>query len=399
MRSCYWAVTAALVVAVVAAPAPADEELARALATIKAVKKEGNGNDDAGPAWKTLVSKGGAALLPTLEAFDDANPTASNWLRPAVDVIVESEKAAGRKLPADKLETFTTNPKFAPSARRLAFELLIAQDPAAKARLLPQFLNDKSLDLRRDAIAYELDILEKVARPSIKSDLEKLFAASRDRDQVELIAKKLKAHGTTVSVPEHYGFVTQCALIGPFDGPDGKGLTIAHPPETAKTATGTFKGKNNAELKWIAASTTDRYGAFDLNKLLGKHKNAVAYALAIIVAQNDTPCEVRATSITSVKIFLNGQEIFARDEYHHGDPLDAHVGKGNLKKGENVIILKVCQNDQKESWAQNWNFKLRVCDDTGGPIPGLMQIPPMNGQPMKLGYIPPGTETTEEEKK
>ena len=150
-------------VALVTAPAPADDDTARALAAIKAVKKEGKGNDDAGPAWKTLVSKGAAALLPTLEAFDDANPTATNWLRTAVDAIAEGEKAAGRKLPADKLEAFATNAKFAPSARRIAYELLLTQDPAAKARLLPGFLNDKSPELRRDAIAAELDILETLA--------------------------------------------------------------------------------------------------------------------------------------------------------------------------------------------------------------------------------------------
>jgi hypothetical protein len=394
----FGAFVAALGVALLATRTPAaDDELTRALAVIKGVKKEGKGNDDAGPAWKTLVSKGGVALFPTLEAMDDTNPTAANWLRPAVDAIVESEKSAGRKLPAERLEAFATDAKFAPSARRIAYELLVSQDPAAKARLLPGFLNDKSRELRRDAIANELERLEKAEKPA-KADLEKLFAASRDQDQVESIAKKLKAEGVTVSVPEHFGFLTRFALVGPFDGPDGKGYGIAYPPETAKAATGTFKGKEG-EVAWKPFATTDRYGAFDLNKLLGKHKNAVAYALAVVVAEKEVPCEIRVTSITSVKIFLNQKEIFGRDEYHHGDPFDAHVGKGTLKKGENVIVLKVCQDDEKEEWAQDWKFKLRVCDDTGGPIPGLMQVPPDGGKPIKLGYVPPGTETTEEEKK
>src|SRR5438552_595460 len=141
MQVRYWVLGAlGLALAVPAPAAEADAETARALAAIKSVKKEGRGNDDAGPAWRTLVSKGGAALLPALEAFDDANPTATNWLLTAVSAIAESEKAAGRTLPADKLEAFATNPKFAPSARRVAYELLVEQDPAAKARLLPGFL-------------------------------------------------------------------------------------------------------------------------------------------------------------------------------------------------------------------------------------------------------------------
>ena len=68
-----WAIVAGLAVALVATPAAADDELDRALAVIKAVKKEGKGNDDAGPAWKTLVSKGSVALFPTLEALSLAH--------------------------------------------------------------------------------------------------------------------------------------------------------------------------------------------------------------------------------------------------------------------------------------------------------------------------------------
>jgi hypothetical protein len=395
-RACGLAVVA-LALAVAFAPArAADDEMKQALATIKAVAKEGKGNEDAGPAWKALVGKGGAALLPTLEAFDDANPTATNWLRAAVDAIAEGEKAAGRKLPTDKLEAFIKDAKFAPSARRVAYELLVAQDDSAKDRLLPGLLNDKSPDLRRDAISRELAIIEKAARPTIKADLEKLFAHARDKDQVELLAKKVGENGGKVSVTEHFGFLTHAHLIGPFDSTGGKGFATAYPPEGAKDATGTFKGKGGAEVKWVPASTADKYGNFDLNKLLGKHKDAVAYALAVVVAEKETPCEVRVTCITAVKIFLNGKELFGRDEYHHGAPFDAHVGRGTLRKGENVIVLKVCQNDQKEDYAQVWFFQARVCDDTGGPLP-LTQKASINGkeQSIKLGFIPESAEKKE----
>jgi hypothetical protein len=396
-----FALAGALGVAIAIAPGfvSADEETTRALATLKAVTKEGKGNEDAAPAWKTLVSKGGAALLPTLEAIDDTNATSANWLRTAVDAIAENEKSAGRKLPADKLEAFAKNPKFAPSARRLAYELLLSQDPTAKDRLLPEFLNDRSPELRRDAISHQLDILEKLARPTIKADLEKLFTHTRDKDQVELLAKKLEENGGKASISEHFGFVTYAALIGPFDSTEGKGFLTAYPPESAKDTSGKFRGKENAELKWIASNTADRYGAFDLNKLLGKHKDAVAYAMAVIVAEKETPCEIRVTSITSVQIFLNGKKLFGRDEYHHGAPFDAHIGRGTLQKGENVIVLKVCQNNQTEEWAQGWFFQMRVCDHTGGPLP-LTQKVVLNGkeQTIKLGFIPETPDAKEEKK-
>ena len=72
----------------------------------------------------------------------------------------------------------------------------------------------------------------------------------------------------------------------------------------------------------------------------------MAYALAVVVAPKEMPCEIRVTSPTSVKIFLNGSLAHGHDEYHHGAPFDGIVGKGVLKKGENVVVLKVCQNDQ-----------------------------------------------------
>ena len=398
MHHGFWIAMVAVLLVPLSASA-ADDETTRALATITAVGSEGKGNPDAGPAWKTLVAKGLPALFPTLEAIDDRNATAANWLRTAVDAIAEAEKTAGRKLPVEKLESFATNAKFAPSARRLAFELLVEQDSSAKSRLLPGFLNDKSAELRRDAIANELAALERSARPSIKADLEKLFAASRDQDQVELLAKKLKANGGKPDVTEHFGFITHASLIGPFDAPESKGFSLTYPPETAKDAMGSFKGKADTELKWKPFSTSDVHGTFDLNKLLGKHKNAVAYALAVVVADKEMPCEIRVASPTSVKIFLNQKELFGRDEYHHGDPLDAHNGRGTLRKGENVIVLKVCQNNQSEVWAQEWKFQMRVTDETGGALP-LHQAAFIDGkaQLVKLGYNPNPTEPKEEKK-
>lgn len=383
----------ALVAALALAPArAADDDTTRALAALKAVTKEGKGNEDASPAWKTLVSKGGAALLPALEAFDDTNPTAANWLRTAVDAIAESEKANNRSLPADKLEAFVKDTKRSALARRAAYELLVAQDAGAKSRLLPDFLNDKSPDMRRDAIAHQLDILEKLARPTIKADLEKLFTFTRDKDQVELVAEKVKANGGKASVTEQFGFVTFASLVGPFDSTAGKGFAVAYPPEAATDASGTFKGKGDAELKWAPPATANKSGTFDLNKLLAQHKDAVAYARAVVVAEKETPCEIRVTCATAVQIFLNGKKLFQREEYHHGAPFDGHVGKGTLVKGDNVILLKVCQNNQQDSWAQKWEFQMRVCDATGGPL-ALEQK--AGDKTHKLGFL---LETKDEKK-
>ncbi|HBI43232.1 MAG TPA: hypothetical protein DDY78_10305, partial [Planctomycetales bacterium] len=71
----------------------------------------------------------------------------------------------------------------------------------------------------------------------------------------------------------------------------------------------------------------------------------------------------------AIKIFLNGKEIFARDEYHHGMAVDQHSAAGVLKAGRNELLLKVCQNEQSEPWAQNWSFQVRLCDAVGAAVP------------------------------
>ena len=42
-----------------------------------------------------------------------------------------------------------------------------------------------------------------------------------------------------------------------------------------------------------------------------------------------------------------------------------------LRKGANTILVKACQNEQKEEWTVQWQFQLRVCDATGTAIHSL----------------------------
>src|SRR5438093_217393 len=76
------------------------------LAIIKAVGREGSGNVEAGKAWRQLVRLGPATLPAILAAFDDADATVANWLRPAVDTIAERALAAKQPLPTAELERF-----------------------------------------------------------------------------------------------------------------------------------------------------------------------------------------------------------------------------------------------------------------------------------------------------
>ena len=350
----------------------AEPEAHKALARIRAVGPEGAGNAEASDAWKQVVGGGVDMLIPALAALDGAGPAAANWLRTAVDAIAGRERAARRPLPAAKLEAFVRDTKHSPLGRRLAYELLVEADPKAPARLLPQMIDDPSVELRRDAIAVAID----KATPLVKSDpkaaagaFRKLFDASRDPDQIESTRKTLKTLGVEADVAGHYGFVTRWMLAGPFEGAGGTGFDKAFPPETKVDLAAKYAGKAGKEIAWQKHETKDAHGVVDLNKALGKHKHAVAYAFAAFESDAQRPVEVRLGSTNGVKVFLNGKQIYGLEEYHHGQRIDQYVGRGTLKKGRNELLLKVVQNDQSEDWAQGWSFQVRLCDATGGAVP------------------------------
>jgi hypothetical protein len=360
-----------LVLAGSAAAAPAD--LTPLLAKIKAVGPGGKGNADASRAWKELAAAGLDALFPILAACDDADPIAVNWLLAAAEAVAERELNASKPLPADKLEAFVKDTKHHGSARRVAYELLVKIDPKTPDRLLPGMLDDPGAELRRDAVAVVIDqakaALASGNKETAATAYRKAFAASRDRDQVDQIAKALKDLGVEVDLAKHLGFVTKWQLAVPFDNTAGKGFDVAFAPEKGVDLSAVYKGKNDAEARWAEFTTTDPYGMMDLNKLIGKLKGTTTYAYVVVESPEERPVQVRVGCINSIKVFVNGKELLSREECHHGMRMDQHILPATLKKGRNEILLKVSQNEQTEAWAQDWKFQLRLTDAIGGAVP------------------------------
>jgi hypothetical protein len=343
------------------------------LARIKAVGGKGEGNARAARAWRELSKAGPEALLDILAALDDAGPTAANWLRSAAEAIVDRTLSAGKKLPAASLEKFVLDKKHAGHGRRLAYECLARADTTAPRRLIPGMLDDPSAELRRDAVALVIGEGEKRLadkdRPAALAAFRKALRAVRDRDQVELVAKRLKELNAPVDLTAQFGFITQWMLLGPFDNTGGVGFNTVFPPEKGVQLAAVLEGKKKAPLRWLEHTTRLPYGVVDLNVALGKNMGATAYAFSVVKSSERRQVQLRAGSNNAVKIFLNGKQIYFREEYHHGNRMDQHVGAGTLKAGPNEVLVKICQNEQGDSWAQSWSFQLRITDAIGGPVP------------------------------
>jgi hypothetical protein len=304
---------------------------------------------------------------------------AINWLRSAVDAIADRTLLSGKSLPIKKLEAFVRDTKRNAQARRLAYEWLVRIDADTPNRLLPGMRDDPAAELRRDAVAVVLkeanEFFERDEKVAATASYRKALKHARDRDQVQLIAARLKKLGVDIDLTSHFGFITRWMIAGSFDNRKGVGFHTVFPPEKGVDLAADYKGKEGEAVRWREHTTDQPLGLVDLNKVIGALHGTTAFAYAAIISPSERPVELRASSNNAIRMFLNGKEVFFREEYHHGTRMDQHVGKGTLKAGKNEILLKVCQNEQTESWAQSWSFQLRVCDNLGAAVPFTVIAP------------------------
>jgi hypothetical protein len=204
-----------------------------------------------------------------------------------------------------------------------------------------------------------------------QEDAKKLYAealvGARDLDQVKLIAERLEKLGVKVDLPRHFGFIMEWKLVGPFDNTAEKGFDVANPPEQKLDFAASYPGKLE-EVKWLDWTTADPMGVVDLNKALGKNNGVTAYGYATFHSDEEREVELRLATVNASKIWLNGELIASFAVYHAGEDFDQFVARAKVRKGENTILLKILQNEMKESWAQDWKYQFRICDATGTAI-------------------------------
>jgi len=339
-------------------------DTAELIKTIRAVGEKGSGQKEAIAAVKELSSGDEAAAMECLKAMHGANPLALNWLQGTFETIAGRD---GVTIEKATLEKFVLDREQNARARRVAFEALVRVDETATKRLVPGFVDDPSAPLRRDAIAHWIKQAEAAEGDAAVALWKKALSGVVDEDQYKVIAGALRKAGDEVNLVHHFGFLMSWKVIGPFDNREKKGFDVAYPPEAKidfDAEYEDFKGK----VKWESFNSEEKDGKFDIAKLTEPHKGAIDYAYTEFNSHTDQDIEFRLSIKNAWKIWVNGELLFAREEYHRGTRFDQYKVPVHLKKGTNTILLKVCQNEQDEDWAQDWMFKLRVCDSSGRAI-------------------------------
>ena len=363
--------SAALLVAMAVAAAADDAQTRDSIAAIKKVDREGNGHAEAVAAARQLQQLDAAALPEVLRAFNGANPLAANWLRGVVETITDRTIQAGQPLPVAELRVLMDDRSNDSRARRLAYECLFKVDPSIQT-IIPQMLDDPAAAFRRDAVEYWLAEAAKQKEAgdaaAAKETYQRALSGAYDDDQVRTITAALKELGQEVDLQKHYGFLTRWQIIGPFDSTGGKGFAAEYPPEKAIDYSAELQGKEGA-VRWQELATADPYGVVDIAKDVAPHKGAAMYLATEFQSPTEQPAQLRIGTPNAWKVWVNGEYLFGREEYHRGMEIDQYQVDAKLKPGANVILLKICQNEQTDDWAQSYRFQLRVCDASGSALP------------------------------
>lgn len=351
-------------------PLHAAGDLSQPIAALRAVQKEGQGNETASKAWQEIVKADASNLPEVLQGMNGANPLAENWLRTAVGVIAD-EALKSKKLPVEALVAFLKDTKNSAGPRVVAFDLIHRADAKLAEDLTPALLEDPSSDLRRHPVAKLIEAgnaaLEKKEQDKAIAAFSKGLSGARDEDQIKELTKKLRDLGQQVDLPKHFGFLMSWKMIAPFSNADRGGFDTVYPPEKELKFDASYEGKGK-DAKWVDFTSKDEYGKIDFNKPFGMEKSVVGYAATDFFSTEDRAAEIRIGCKNGWKVWLNGELLFARDEYHRGAKLDQYKLPCQLKKGKNTLMVKCCQNEQTEQWTVEWEFQLRVCDATGTAI-------------------------------
>ncbi len=319
---------------------------ASTLAATIAIKQLGNAKD--------------VTLIQTLSAMKGSTPLGRNWLSGLANSLY---RKSGSTQSAE-LSKFLADQSQDGEARYMVFQWLTVKNPELRKEMLVKMNQDSSPELR--FLAIDEAVKEKL---EVKQ-LTPLLDAARHPSQVIYIIDKLKQLGETIDQSKQLGFITEWQMIGPFDHVGIANFDKAFPVET-DWANGKlqdeYQGKKET-VKWKVETTKAPDGMVDLATLFEKEKGCIIYAVNEFESDKEQDAEVRLGCINGNKIWVNGKLVMSNEVYHTGTQIDQYAEPIRLKAGKNQILLKICQNEQKEQWAQDYQFQLRICDSTGKAI-------------------------------
>ena len=166
------------------------------------------------------------------------------------------------------------------------------------------------------------------------------------------------------------GYVRDWVMLAPIALPEGGALADLLLKDQVKNEAA-LKPKegdtikiNNKELVWKNVTTATNF--FDFNAILKSlNDQSAGYMVTYLECEQDIPEVTMAVgSNDQARIYFNGVDIYAFTDARTLE-LDGDKGRVTLKKGVNVIVFKVL-NQQN-----SWQGAMRLTDKSGAPLKGV----------------------------
>ena len=170
--------------------------------------------------------------------------------------------------------------------------------------------------------------------------------------------------------PDAAGYIRDWVMLAPIALPEGSPAADALVKEQVRDEAA-LKPKdgdkikiNGQELTWRKITAPTNY--FDFNAILKTvNDHAAGFMVTYVECERDMPDVTMAVgSNDEGRIYFNGVDIYAFTEVRILE-LDADKGRVTLKKGVNVIVFKVI-NEQN-----SWQGAMRLTDKAGAPLKGI----------------------------
>ena len=206
------------------------------------------------------------------------------------------------------------------------------------------------------------------------------FKHARASEQVVRAAEKLAALGQPVDIPSHLGLVVDWWVIGPFDAPLFSGFDRSFPPQQGVDLNAEYTGQAGNPLRWVRYHSSEVLGLVDLVQALGPATEAVGFAYATLDAPSDVDAQLRCGADDNCTVWLNGEQVFARQQWLNGIRFDRFVAPVKLRRGENRVLVKICQGPQHKNpeVLNAWSLQLRFCNADGTGLGLKSTLPPMD---------------------
>jgi len=161
-------------------------------------------------------------------------------------------------------------------------------------------------------------------------------------------------------------FVKTFEIIGPFGGKDSDTFNRPFPPEQKLDFNASYRGSID-RVNWRTASV-DNKGYLDFLKFFSPSDWVCAYAYCNLTCPKATAAQLRLGTNDTATLWLNGQKLLSKNIERSAAP-DSDIIPVNLKKGENTILIKVCNTEF------NWGLYLRITDSSGQYLKKLKYWP------------------------